>query len=293
MKKIGIISLLIICLAFVSYVYLHNDETQESEDVYLKTVVFKDEDNELVPVSVNFHSQVELEQEVKNRIDFMKSNELTKYGLYPVLNQDLEVLSVSLNNKVMVLNVNDHLDANNDDMDILEALTFTLTDYDEVEQLKLQINGKDITSLPHSDIPVSYLSQDLGLNNFTETYTILHETIPVLAYHQKVIANQSYYIPVTLRINENDTLEEQVKTILNQVQGNIQLINASMNNGVLTVELDSNILLDNEKIDQSLEDLIVLSLSTLKNVKDVQIHINNENVRTKESSIIEYNYIKI
>lgn len=293
MKKIGIISLLIICLAFVSYVYLHNDETQESEDVYLKTVVFKDEDNELVPVSVNFHSQVELEQEVKNRIDFMKSNELTKYGLYPVLNQDLEVLSVSLNNKVMVLNVNDHLDANNDDMDILEALTFTLTDYDEVEQLKLQINGKDITSLPHSDIPVSYLSQDLGLNNFTETYTILHETIPVLAYHQKVIANQSYYIPVTLRINENDTVEEQVKTILNQVQGNIQLINASMNNGVLTVELDSNILLDNEKIDQSLEDLIVLSLSTLKNVKDVQIHINNENVRTKESSIIEYNYIKI
>ena len=193
----------------------------------------------------------------------------------------------------MVLNVNDHLDANNDDMDILEALTFTLTDYDEVEQLKLQINGKDITSLPHSDIPVSYLSQDLGLNNFTETYTILHETIPVLAYHQKVIANQSYYIPVTLRINENDTVEEQVKTILNQVQGNIQLINASMNNGVLTVELDSNILLDNEKIDQSLEDLIVLSLSTLKNVKDVQIHINNENVRTKESSIIEYNYIKI
>ena len=293
MKKIGIISLLIICLTFVSYVYLHNDETQESEDVYLKTVVFKDEDNELVPVSVNFHSQVELEQEVKNRIDFMKSNELTKYGLYPVLNQDLEVLSVSLNNKVMVLNVNDHLDANNDDMDILEALTFTFTDYDEVEQLKLQINGKDITSLPHSDIPVSYLSQDLGLNNFTETYTILHETIPVLAYHQKVIANQSYYIPVTLRINENDTVEEQVKTILNQVQGNIQLINASMNNGVLTVELDSNILLDNEKIDQSLEDLIVLSLSTLKNVKDVQIHINNENVRTKESSIIEYNYIKI
>lgn len=293
MKKIGIISLLIICLAFVSYVYLHNDETQESEDVYLKTVVFKDEDNELVPVSVNFHSQVELEQEVKNRINFMKSNELTKYGLYPVLNQDLEVLSVSLNNKVMVLNVNDHLDANNDDMDILEALTFTLTDYDEVEQLKLQINGKDITSLPHSDIPVSYLSQDLGLNNFTETYTILHETIPVLAYHQKVIANQSYYIPVTLRINENDTVEEQVKTILNQVQGNIQLINASLNNGVLTVELDSNILLDNEKIDQSLEDLIVLSLSTLKNVKDVQIHINNENVRTKESSIIEYNYIKI
>lgn len=66
-----------------------------------------------------------------------------------------------------------------------------------------------------------------------------------------------------------------------------------MKDGILTIDLDSNILLDNERIDQSLEDLIVLSLSSLKNVKDVEIKINGEDVRTKQSSQIEYNYIKI
>ena len=68
---------------------------------------------------------------------------------------------------------------------------------------------------------------------------------------------------------------------------------AQMKDGILTIDLDSNILLDNERIDQSLEDLIVLSLSSLKNVKDVEIKINGEDVRTKQSSQIEYNYIKI
>ena len=294
-KRVAVMSFLVICLTFVSYVYLNKDDkkSEEKEDIYLKTVVFKDEDNELIPVSINFHSQVELEQEVRNRINLMKSDELKRYGLYPVLSKDLEVLSVGLENKVLTLNLNDQIVANKDDMSILEALTFTMTDYDNIDRLKIQINGKDISHLPNSTIPVSSLTKNLGLNNFVETSSILHETIPVMVYNEKVIHQYSYYIPTTIRIDENDSVNEQVKTILSQIQGKIQVVDTSLNNGVLTVKLGSNILLDNEKIDQTLEDLIVLSLSSLKGVKDVKIKINNEDVRTKKTSIIEYNFIKI
>ncbi|MCI9050107.1 MAG: GerMN domain-containing protein [Coprobacillus sp.] len=294
-KRVAVMSFLVICLTFVSYVYLNKDDkkSEEKEDIYLKTVVFKDEDNELIPVSINFHSQVELEQEVRNRINLMKSDELKRYGLYPVLSKDLEVLSVGLENKVLTLNLNDQIVANKDDMSILEALTFTMTDYDNIDRLKIQINGKDISHLPNSTIPVSSLTKNLGLNNFVETSSILHETIPVMVYNEKVIHQYSYYIPTTIRIDENDSVNEQVKTILSQIQGKIQVVDTSLKNGVLTVKLGSNILLDNEKIDQTLEDLIVLSLSSLKGVKDVKIKINNEDVRTKKTSIIEYNFIKI
>ncbi len=223
----------------------------------------------------------------------MKSDELKRYGLYPVLSKDLEVLSVGLENKVLTLNLNDQIVANKDDMSILEALTFTMTDYDNIDRLKIQINGKDISHLPNSTIPVSSLTKNLGLNNFVETSSILHETIPVMVYNEKVIHQYSYYIPTTIRIDENDSVNEQVKTILSQIQGKIQVVDTSLKNGVLTVKLGSNILLDNEKIDQTLEDLIVLSLSSLKGVKDVKIKINNEDVRTKKTSIIEYNFIKI
>lgn len=293
-KRIIVMSCLIVCLTFVSYVYLNkNDETKEDNNVYLKTVVFKDEDDELVPISINFHSQVEREQEVRNRIDLMKSDELSRYGLYPILSKDLEVLSVKLNNKVLTLNLNNQIVANKDDMSILEALTFTMTDYDDVERLKIQINGKDIAHLPNSSIPVSSLTKNLGLNNFIETSSILHETIPVMVYNEKVIHQYSYYIPTTIRVDENDSINEQVKTILSHIQAKIQVVDTSFKDGVLTVQLGSNILLDNEKIDQTLEDLIVLSLSSLENVKDVKIKINDEDVRTKKSSITEYNFIKI
>lgn len=292
-KKIGVISLLVVCLAFVSYVYLRKEKPKEKQQDYYKMVVFKDEDQDLIPISINLHSQVELEREVMNCIDLMKSNEFKEYGLYPVLSPDLEVLSVDLDNHVLTVDFNDEVVANSDDMDILEALTFTLTDYEDVARLNIQINGKDIATLPNSLIPVSSLTKDLGLNNFEETSTLLHETIPVMVYHEKSIQDHSYYIPTTLRISENDSLDHQVKTILNYVKSQIQVIDTSLEDGILNVELGSNILLDNERIDQTLEDLIVLSLSSLKDVEKVDITINKENVRTKQTSITQFNQLKI
>lgn len=291
-KKVGIISLLIGCLTFVSYVYLKQEQPKKQEDVYLKTVVFKDAEDELIPVSINFHSVVEREQEVKNRIDLMKSDQLTRYGLYPVLDQHLEVLSVNIDQQILTLNVNE-LAVENNAMNVLEALTFVLTDYDDVKQLKLQLDGKDIDSLPESHIPLTSLTKQFGLNNFMETSSLLHETIPVMAYQEKTIQQYSYYIPTTLRINENESVDQQVKTILNHVKSEIQVVDATMENGILTVELEPNILLDNETIDRTLQELIVLSLSTIQDVKDVQLKINQENIQVQESAEIQYNYIKI
>lgn len=294
-RRVGIISLLVLCLSFVSFIYLKQgkEEKTDNEDVYLKTVVFKDSENDLIPISINFHSQVELEEEIRNRIDLMKSDEMTRYGLYPVLSSDLEVQSVLLDNKTLTISFNDQLYSNQDALDIIETLAFTMTDYDNIDRLKIQVDSKDISYLPNSSIPLTALTKDLGLNNFEETSALLHETIPVMVYHQKMINQYSYYVPTTIRVDENESLTKQVQTILSYIQGKIHLIDTSLNDGVLTVELGSNILLDNEKIDRTLEDLIVLSLSSLKDVKDVKIKINDEDVRTKESSQIEYNYIKI
>lgn len=264
-KKIGVISVLIICLTFVSYIYLRKDtKREESQDVYLKTVVFKDSDNELIPISINFHSQVELEEEVRNCIDFMKSEELIAYGYIPVLSKDLEVESIQVKNKILTINFNDQLYSNQDALDIIEALTFTMTDNQDIQQLKLQIQGKDVSYLPNSTIPLSSLTHDLGLNNFEDASTLLHQTIPVMVYNQKIINQYSYYVPTTIRIDENESLKSQVQTILSYVQSKIHLIDAKLDNGLLTIDIDSNVLLDNEKIDQSLEDLIVLSLVIFK-----------------------------
>lgn len=294
-KRYGIVGVLIVCLAFVSYVYLKQDDQpkETQQDVYLKTVVFKDRDNDLIPITVNFHSEMELETDIRNKIDLMKSTQMQDYGLYPVFDSQLEVQSVDLKDGVLKVSFNDCLYSNQDALNMIEALTYTLTDYQDVKKLQLQIDGEDVSYLPNSSIPLSSLTHDLGLNNFEEASTFLHESIPVMIYQEKMISQYLYYVPTTLRINEKDSLKQQVQTVLSYIDGKIQLLDAYQKDNVLTIELDSNILLDNETIDQTLEDLIVLSLTSLKNVDDVEILIDHENVRSKETSQIEYNYIKI
>lgn len=291
-RKILFLCIGMIVLTVASYLYLNQSVDEQSDSVYLKTVVFKDGNDDLIPVSINFHSEVDIEKEVMNRINLMKSDELERYGLYPVLHSDLEVLSVNVKEGELTLNVN-NLNGYEDDMHLLESLTFVLTDYDDVNQLKIQVDGESINYLPDSQIPITSLNKNLGLNNFIETSSILHETIPVMAYNEKIIDQYSYYVPTTLRLKEDESIKNQVKTVLNHIQTRIQLEDATLDDGILKVSLGPNVLLENEKIDQTLEDLIVLSLSTLQDVKEVKIYINNEDVRTTESSITQYNYIKM
>lgn len=292
-KRVAVMSVLVGCLMFVGYMYLKQpeDEVIQKETTYQK-VVFQDKNHDLIPVSVPIYSQVELEEDVRNRIELMKSHELEKYGLYPVFNENLEVESVESQNNHLIVSFNDEL-YSQDSMDILETLSYTLTDYDGVEKLQIQIEGKDVAYLPNSFLPLNALTKDLGLNNFTESSHLLHETIPIMAYQLKDVEQFSYYVPVTLRLDENISLKQQVQTILSYVEEKIHVQDVSLNNHVLTIELDENILLDNEKIDAVLEDLIVLSLTSLNDVDDVKIQINKEDVRTKKSSQINYNCIKI
>ncbi len=292
-KKIIMIAIVIACLTYASFLYLKKDDDQQVEETNIETIIYKDEEGDLIPVNVNVHNQMEMETDIRNKLDLMKSSQMESYGLYPLFDSRLEIQSLELEDGVLSVSFNDYLYSNQDALDILEALTYVFTDYDDVQQLKLQIDGQNITYLPNSIIPLNQLTKNLGLNNFEEASFLLHQSIPVMIYREKNIHDYLYYVPTILRINENDSLEDQVQTILNHLNSQINLLSVSQEDNVLNIELDSNILLDNETIDHTLEELIVLSLTSLEGVDDVQILINGENVRNQETSQIFYNYIKM
>lgn len=291
-RKRYVILVLVLCLLFVG-VYSFFVEDEENSQFYLKTVVYKDKDNMLVPVSINFYNELDIEEEVLNRIDMMKSNELSSQGLYPLFSEELKVNHVDLTDSVLTIDFNDQLYANGDGLDIIEALSFTLCDYEEVESLHLQINGEDITNIPNSDISVSYIQSSIGLNNFDETDTLLHHTYPVMIYHIKTINNRDYFVPITTRINEKDTIYHQVSTILNLIDSEIECIDASLNDGTLKITLDSSILLEDGTIDKNLFDQLSLSFSSIGSVDEVDLIVDNETLVNETVSSIQINYIKI
>ena len=287
-RKRYVILVLVFCLLFVG-VYSFFVEDEENSQFYLKTVVYKDKDNMLVPVSINFYNELDIEEEVLNRIDMMKSNELSSQGLYPLFSEELKVNHVDLTDSVLTIDFNDQLYANGDGLDIIEALSFTLCDYEEVESLHLQINGEDITNIPNSDISVSYIQSSIGLNNFDETDTLLHHTYPVMIYHIKTINNRDYFVPITTRINEKDTIYHQVSTILNLIDSEIECIDASLNDGTLKITLDSSILLEDGTIDKNLFDQLSLSFSSIESVDEVDLIVDNETLVNETVSSIQIN----
>ena len=291
-RKRYVILVLVLCLLFVG-VYSFFVEDEENSQFYLKTVVYKDKDNMLVPVSINFYNELDIEEEVLNRIDMMKSNELSSQGLYPLFSEELKVNHVDLTDSVLTIDFNDQLYANGDGLDIIEALSFTLCDYEEVESLHLQINGEDITNIPNSDISVSYIQSSIGLNNFDETDTLLHHTYPVMIYHIKTINNRDYFVPITTRINEKDTIYHQVSTILNLIDSEIECIDASLNDGTLKITLDSSILLEDGTIDKNLFDQLSLSFSSIESVDEVDLIVDNETLVNENVSSILINYINL
>lgn len=291
-RNILVISFLLACIMIAGMNYFVNDE-EEVNDYYLKTVVYKDSSGTLIPVSLNFYNNMDIEEEVLNRVDMMKSNEFQEEGLYPLLSHNLQVNHVDLDHSILTIDFNDELYANHNALDIIEALTYTLCDYKEVNELKLQINGKEIHSIPNSNIVVSSLTNQIGLNNFQKTTNHLHHTYPVMIYNIKTIKNHDYYVPTTTRINEKQFLKQQIQTIISYIDPNIICQDAKMNNGNLKVTLNSNALLDDGTIDKEVLELMNLSLSSINHVNKVSFIVDNEVIVSESVSLIRFNYIKI
>ena len=112
------------------------DDSKQVSETYLQTLIYQDANHDLVPVSLNVHNQMELETDIRNKIDLMQSSQLQAYGLYPVIDSQLEVQSVELQDHMLTVSFNDCLYSNQDALNIIEALTYVLTDYDDVNQLK-------------------------------------------------------------------------------------------------------------------------------------------------------------
>jgi hypothetical protein len=287
-KKIIFVVVLVAFIFTFSYFY----SQKKSEEVYLKTVVYKDNDNTLVPVSLNFYNEMDIEEEVINRIDMMKSDDFVDLGLYPILSDQLTVNHIDLDNSILTIDFNDQLYANDDALDIIEALTYTLCDYDEVNQLQIQVNGNTIDTLPNSEMTVSSLTNNIGLNNFNETTSHLHHTYSIMVYSKKTIHENEYYVPTASRIDEDLSTYNQVELILSHIDSSLICNDAYIEDNILYVELDSSLLLEDGTIDQSLLELMSLSLSSLEGVNDINYLVDGETIEKQDISNIQLNYIK-
>ena len=297
-KYLRNISMIFLC-AFATFVYFKNDDVKTvKKKANMQTVIFKDQDETLIPVSVDIGFKDNKENNIRGIIETMKSKDFTQLGLYPIFNKKLELNALIMESNQLTFDFTNNFKVSNNQqaLDICEALSYLFCK-DGISKINMKIDGKAVSSFENTTIPLSCITPNLGINNFETSTFDLYQTSSVLVYNEKEIAGKTYYIPTTTRIqNTNQTIDQKVSLLLDHFENNTKVETtkkSQLNDGLLSIYLSSRILDNSENISPTLYSRLEKSFLSLPDVSSVHIYINNEliqedqNVSTSIDNIVQ------
>ena len=297
-KYLRNISMIFLC-AFATFVYFKNDDVKTvKKKANMQTVIFKDQDETLIPVSVDIGVKDNKENNIRGVIETMKSKDFTQLGLYPIFNKKLELNALIMESNQLTFDFTNNFKISNNQqaLDICEALSYLFCK-DGISKINMKIDGKAVSSFENTTIPLSCITPNLGINNFETSTFDLYQTSSVLVYNEKEIAGKTYYIPTTTRIqNTNQTIDQKVSLLLDHFENNTEVETtkkSQLNDGLLSIYLSSRILDNSENISPTLYSRLEKSFLSLPDVSSVHIYINNEliqedqNVSTSIDNIVQ------
>ena len=291
-KYLRNISMIFLC-AFATFVYFKNDDVKTvKKKANMQTVIFKDQDETLIPVSVDIGVKDNKENNIRGIIETMKSKDFT------IFNKKLELNALIMESNQLTFDFTNNFKISNNQqaLDICEALSYLFCK-DGISKINMKIDGKAVSSFENTTIPLSCITPNLGINNFETSTFDLYQTSSVLVYNEKEIAGKTYYIPTTTRIqNTNQTIDQKVSLLLDHFENNTKVETtkkSQLNDGLLSIYLSSRILDNSENISPTLYSRLEKSFLSLPDVSSVHIYINNEliqedqNVSTSIDNIVQ------
>ena len=297
-KYLRNISMIFLC-AFATFVYFKNDDVKTvKKKANMQTVIFKDQDETLIPVSVDIGVKDNKENNIRGIIETMKSKDFTQLGLYPIFNKKLELNALIMESNQLTFDFTNNFKVSNNQqaLDICEALSYLFCK-DGISKINMKIDGKAVSSFENTTIPLSCITPNLGINNFETSTFDLYQTSSVLVYNEKEIAGKTYYIPTTTRIqNTNQTIDQKVSLLLDHFENNTKVETtkkSQLNDGLRSIYLYSRIVDNSENISPTLYSRLEKSFLSLPDVSSVHIYINNEliqedqNVSTSIDNIVQ------
>ncbi|MFC7371288.1 GerMN domain-containing protein [Fictibacillus iocasae] len=215
-------------------------------------------------------------------------------GFQAVLPADTEVMGVNIKDGTAVVNFSKEFKdyRAEDEAKILQAITFTLTQFEDVKNVKLQIEGKNQHAMPVNNTPIGGgVSRADGINLEMGSTADVTNSELVTLYFLAQTNDQTYYVPVTRRIADTGsdrvtaTIEQLIQGpsersgLLSDFQGDVGLLNTPVvKDGVVTLNFNKAVLGNKEEhmITDAVLNSIVLSLTDIKGVKQVAIQVDGK-----------------
>jgi germination protein M len=186
-----------------------------------------------------------------------------------------------------------------DEMKVLQAVTWTLTQFDSIQKVKFQMNGHEMNEMPVNGTPISdEMSRNMGINMDTSEVVDITDTMPVTVYYLGGDESNYYYVPVTKRVNKNmkdpvvAIVDELVKgptytsTLVSEFLPGVKLLDEpKFENGKVTLNFNEAIYgsFEEKMITQQLLTSLVLSLTEQQGIESVAVMVNGDSELVNEN----------
>ena len=255
-------------------------------------VYLLDEDNYVSRV-ISYYEESDIEALIREKIKILINGDKSLgkfYSLIPknTILKDVKVEkdSVYLNFNKEFLSVNKYLEES-----MIEAIVFSLTEINGINNVYINVDSKKLTKLPNSGREIPYpLTRSFGINKKYDLNS-LNELDKTIVYFVKTCDEVEYYVPVTKYVNDQ---REKVKIIIDELSSsqvydsnlmsyldsNVKLEAATVEDDVLHLNFNQNIMssLDDEPILEEVIYTIALSIQDNYDVSQVSFEVENQEI---------------
>lgn len=217
----------------------------------------------------------------------LNEHEYLPNGFLGIIPKDTKLLSYTNENGLVKLDFSKHLlNVNKENEEkLIESLIYSLCELDNVKQIMIFIEGKQMTHLPHSQKKLPpILDKKFGINKIYELEDIKNTTMTTIYYGSKY-ENELYYIPISRITNEQiepvEIIIKELKTTPVHETNLISYLNASYEikdyeilENKISLSFDNKILagLNNNGIDEKVKYAVSLSIRDTYNINNITIN---------------------
>ena len=292
-KKIALLFGGLALVSYLSFTYFPF-KTQDTpvlslqeEESYMQ-VYLLDKENTLVPVSISVNPDTSIEDKLQLLIAYMSGKQKID-NFKPLFKKECILKTVSLQDHTAVLYFNESF-KNYDkkqELRLLESLAWGVTQFSDITDVKLMLDNQELKEMPldHTPIPAT-LNRPIGINHFETKASTLHDSHTITVFATRKIDGVVYMVPQSRRVPYDvNTMEEEIEQIVSDVQvsanlsqplydDNITLHSSHFENGVLSVDVKGNLLGSDREIKQDAYNCLILSLSMLEGVEELQVKVD-------------------
>lgn len=298
-------------ISYLTYYFYPKADTSVNSVISTKQeqphiqVYLKDDNQTLVPLSLSVSEEMNEEEKLILMFAYMSGKQQIK-GFQPLFQKECAPQKAEINKGVANLYFDDNLKnyQKDDELKIIESITWGATQFQDVQAVRMYLNDKIMQSMPLAQTPIpELLNRDIGINHFESTNSQLHASKSMTIYYTKKVMGHSYLIPRSKRVVTNNSLEQNVSFILEDISASselqqplymdqVRIKKLAIKDGVLRVSLNKNILGSNRSLKQDVYNTLVLSLLSVSDIKKVEVQVEGVKIdpdAKKSQSVTQYN----